>query len=134
MRLKDWLEENDRTQGEFGDALGISQQSVSNYCRDWFDPLFVDPPVAVKHKIWHATGGRVAPNDFYGLPPQAPAIMRYEDIYPNFCPPPTWPAVGGGREDERVRPGHTKGLCVAGGATGGRVGNPDRSLGNRKEA
>lgn len=62
MKLSDWLEQhwNDKTQGDFADAAGISQASVSRLLSG--EQL---PSMATVQAIYRVTGGQVSANDFF---------------------------------------------------------------------
>jgi DNA-binding transcriptional regulator YdaS (Cro superfamily) len=62
MRLSDWLDETSTTQGKLAREIHCTQTTISRY----LSGARVPRPEQML-AIYRATGGRVAPNDFYNL-------------------------------------------------------------------
>lgn len=67
MELSAWRRDNGWTLAELGDRLGVSEASVSRYERGRI------PEPDVMRRIVDLSGGRVTPNDFFGLPENPPS-------------------------------------------------------------
>lgn len=57
-----WMDENDKTQQQVAEELGVTQGSVSRWCAGESVPR---PEFMQKITIY--TGGEVTANDFYGV-------------------------------------------------------------------
>ena len=62
MRLEQYRKEQEKTQGEIANLIGVTQAAVSRYERGKQVP---EPDVM--SEIHRVTGGLVSANDFYGI-------------------------------------------------------------------
>jgi hypothetical protein len=63
MKLRAYLDAHGLTLTAFAQLVGTKIPAIHRYTRGAI------PPPEVMARIWVATGGCVAPNDFYELPP-----------------------------------------------------------------
>lgn len=68
MKLRDWLDERDISNGDFGNRIKRTAEAVRRYAAGERIPDKDTMPLIVD-----ATGGAVTPNDFFDIAPQQAA-------------------------------------------------------------
>jgi len=116
MKLQNYLTKNKMRTVVFAEKIGISPQAVWRYLK-----ATRCPPSKIMLKIIAATNGEVTANDFYDLPPAAPAVGKKAragvPVKPERLLPTRPRRRAGGRDVNGKTGGH--GASGGGGVAGG---------------
>lgn len=102
MKLKDYLDEHNLTEGAFGDRVGVTASAINRLIPKEGEPAKRKPGFDLMARIAAATGGAVMPNDFMDdLPELIEGFEADGDDEPAFLAP--LPAAGSIEDDAAPR-------------------------------
>lgn len=88
MKLKDYLDRHNLTEGAFGERVGVTASAINRLIPKDGEPPKRKPGFDLMARIAAATGGQVMPNDFLDdLPELIEGFDAQDDDEPAFLAP-----------------------------------------------